>query len=62
MSNDEKQRADGPWFEFYDVDSCGPCPGYHAVGGEPCAKDCIDAEMARDREEFDGECFEDDQP
>ena len=45
--------------------SCGPnsyhypgcsrapyvCPGCHAVGGEPCAADCIDAEMELEREE-----------
>lgn len=44
-------------------EECPPivCPGCYAVGPERCAPDCIDAEMARDREEFDGECIEDEE-
>lgn len=36
------------------------CPGCHAIA-QACAPGCVDAEMARDREEFDGECWEDDE-
>lgn len=27
------------------------CPGCYAVGGDPCAPGCIDAEIEREREE-----------
>ena len=38
------------------------CPGCHAVGGERCAPDCIDARMAREREEDAAlDDFEDDE-
>lgn len=34
------------------------CPGCHAVGGEPCAPGCIDAEIAeRDRYEDGREAY-----
>lgn len=35
------------------------CPGCHAVGGERCAPDCIDAQIEREREasEWGGEEF-----
>jgi hypothetical protein len=37
------------------------CPGCHAVGGEPCAPGCIDAELARERREReDYEIIDDD--
>lgn len=44
------------------------CPGCHAVGGERCAPGCIDAEMAREREEalelgdYDDRDEEEDEP
>jgi hypothetical protein len=35
--------------------NCDPgpyvCPGCHAIGGEPCAPGCIDAELERQRED-----------
>lgn len=40
-----------------DFGEDGPyvCPGCHAVGGERCAPDCIDAEIeAEQRERYDG--------
>lgn len=42
------------------------CPGCYAVGGEPCAPDCIDAAIEREREEalasgdYYYDCFEED--
>jgi hypothetical protein len=37
--------------EPMDDDEPYVCPGCYAVGGEPCALDCIDAEIRRDRED-----------
>ena len=42
------------------------CPGCYAVNGRPCAPDCVDAEIERDRERAEEErdmygCFEDDE-
>jgi hypothetical protein len=44
-----------------DPGPCDPpyvCPGCHAVGGEPCAADCVDARLEREREESDEEDYE----
>lgn len=38
--------------DFID-DAPHVCPGCHAVGEEPCAPGCIDAEIAADRSELD---------
>jgi hypothetical protein len=35
---------------IFDVDAPYVCPGCYAVGEEPCARGCIDAEIAADRE------------
>jgi hypothetical protein len=39
---------------------CEPhvCPGCYAIGEEPCAPGCIDAEIAADQKR-DGRCTED---
>lgn len=46
-----------------DLEDQPECRGenHHAVGGEKCAPGCIDAEIARDREAFDGDCSEDEE-
>lgn len=43
----------GPNSHHYPGCSHAPyvCPGCHAVGGERCAPDCIDAQIEREREE-----------
>lgn len=38
------------------------CPGCHAVGGERCAPDCIDAQIQREREASEWEDREEYEP
>lgn len=47
-----KDRRD-PWRN----DPLGPpvCPGCYAVGPDPCAPGCVDAEMAAERERYEAD-------